>query len=1431
MNWNKFVTNNLSYEKAFETLCDQLFENWVTETYKNEIKNFRTVNGSGGDGGIESYALLKSNDFVCLQAKWFINAMGKSQIDQIARSIDTAKKVRPKIVKYIVCIPRNLSSAKSNTKNTEEDKWNKLIEDFKKKYPELEINLWDDQRLLNEIQKPKCVGIHKYWFQNTELSKENIRLSFYRAKESWLKTKYVPELNIAGVINHKILKMVGTIENKKNLLLELNDLNYNCQRLMENSRQLIEAIDKKASELTNNLKKVISSIEIVYGKNIELIEYITNEQKYEIKFNNNLYIFDFKETMALLRRETMVLLKKYEKNFDLYIHFNDVVSCIEHLHSCDFDELSKKIQEIISDNPMLFLGEPGTGKTHGLANVTENILNCKYHIPILIDAKSINENETWQDLIVKNLRLSSTWNESELWQALSTLAYKNKIDNLDNEKEISILPKVLIMIDAIDESKYYNTLKKLMLDAKLIIKKYPMLRFAFTSRPYVFYGDNTIDGFDITNLNPNGDTSVYNLYEKYIDFYNIKIINNNNIIKYSLNTPFALKLFCDLNKNETINAADRENISVNNLIKEKINKIEKEFSEKYAVSTKNQYIFKSIKLLSNVFKNANEIEWDQIIKIIIKELNVMETKAENIISFLNNYGIVGIRNIKESNLLEEDKVFVFKGIQGYFDFITAEIILNENKHPNNIDFNRYDEIDKNAIYSLAALSMQKFDYLLTKNITIKSIMDMDQINEIKFFSLRNTNLQNSKQYVEELKEFMLINSNCLFTVIKELILPLSRCQNHPLGISIFNKYLSSFSTPAKRDVIWSYYGYISSEKGDKWYRQIALDLDNPNYFLNSDDEYDGLPIFYVWTLSGLNNKIREKSRNQILSWAIMAPQKFIKLFHEFSNCNDPQIVEELYSVLMCCLFECGDKQLIENIGNWIIENVLSKNNIDNFRNVAIRYYCINILKKAITMGIYKADNIKMLLPPYEFNNININLNDEALRGTRMDGYKCIRYDLSRYVLVDHFNSFFYGNSEEYNIISAFLAKFGKISPQYNNLSFEKFIISATYQYILEMGWNEKDFSIYCKDNQRHYGFDHLILSEKYYATHGIKSDVMTVCEKYVWQARHILDGFLSDRLPVKINNKWEKIEKYETLESFYIPSQDLNLINYHNISMKRNIYCPEIEKFKFEKNCYNIKKISEEILNSQDIECDKWLMINNENMMFNVKAENVLTLYNYLNYVDENGINTIVSINSLIVENSQLQNTINLMKIYTKGNPSFLNPNRWSGNIESPLYVTPKEICWFPWIDTEEPYEIEKFSNIEILAATDNCTYNNTTYGDVRCIIPSPFIRNLLNIINSNGYTYNDENLKDVAEFYSLGPINKTHQEILVVSAEILAKLVEKNKTLIWLFEEYRSETSKAREIFRKTPVEKRICSLVYYENKKFVKEEINRIFNNKIDN
>ena len=154
MNWDIFIVHNDSYENAFETLCNQLFENWIKENYSSKIKLFRTVNGAGGDGGVESYAIMNSGDCIGLQAKWFITSMDNSQISQIERSINTAKSVRPEIIKYIVCIPRNLSPKKANTKNPEEQKWDDMVARFELKFPDLELVLWDNQSLLNQ----KIVG-------------------------------------------------------------------------------------------------------------------------------------------------------------------------------------------------------------------------------------------------------------------------------------------------------------------------------------------------------------------------------------------------------------------------------------------------------------------------------------------------------------------------------------------------------------------------------------------------------------------------------------------------------------------------------------------------------------------------------------------------------------------------------------------------------------------------------------------------------------------------------------------------------------------------------------------------------------------------------------------------------------------------------------------------------------------------------------------------------------------------------------------------------------------------------------------------------------------------------------------------------------------------------------------------------------------------
>ena len=80
MNWTTMQTYGLSQEKSFEMIGNQIFENWCKEEYCSEIVSFNVVNGSGGDGGVESYAVLKNGDIVAFQAKFFLSSIDSSKI-------------------------------------------------------------------------------------------------------------------------------------------------------------------------------------------------------------------------------------------------------------------------------------------------------------------------------------------------------------------------------------------------------------------------------------------------------------------------------------------------------------------------------------------------------------------------------------------------------------------------------------------------------------------------------------------------------------------------------------------------------------------------------------------------------------------------------------------------------------------------------------------------------------------------------------------------------------------------------------------------------------------------------------------------------------------------------------------------------------------------------------------------------------------------------------------------------------------------------------------------------------------------------------------------------------------------------------------------------------------------------------------------------
>ena len=277
MNWDRFQTYGLSPDKAFEMLCNQLFENWCKEEYQGRLYSFSIVNGAGGDGGVESFAELSDNSIIGLQAKWFRSSMASSQINQIKKSIRTALKVRPTISRYVVCVPRDLASKTAQNNKTETDRWDELVRSMENEFPGVLIELWNDTRILAETQKPVSAGIYRYWFENVELDYAKFEYSFQKAKASWLSTKYEPDLNTAGEIHRSLLSFIGDIEAKQIPISTFYRAVKHCDQFIQKANILLDFCKERTKELFDIVAEAKEKVLMLQNESELIAAWLINE--------------------------------------------------------------------------------------------------------------------------------------------------------------------------------------------------------------------------------------------------------------------------------------------------------------------------------------------------------------------------------------------------------------------------------------------------------------------------------------------------------------------------------------------------------------------------------------------------------------------------------------------------------------------------------------------------------------------------------------------------------------------------------------------------------------------------------------------------------------------------------------------------------------------------------------------------------------------------------------------------------------------------------------------------------------------------------------------------------------------------------------------------------------------------------------------------
>lgn len=1411
MNWTNFQTYGMAPDKAFEVLCNQLFENWSKEEYKSDIASIRVVNGAGGDGGVESYAVLKDGSIIGLQAKWFPTSMASSQIAQIKNSIKTAKKVRPEISRYIVCVPRDLASKTARSENSEDTRWENMITSVVADYPDLAVELWNESRIVAELQKPSASGIFKFWFENAEVSDESVQYAFEKAKSSWLTTKYVPELNTYGNIAQTLSLLLGDIVQRENQTKTFRKINELCERFHSAAEAFLVVCGDRP-EITDILTETMGKVSAVASECLKITAWYRDETPLDGDIDLSAFNVDFDSAADSINQSRDSTLH--------YFHASDVTKVLRKLGEFDFYALIKDFERSHHKKSLLFFGTPGTGKTHGISALSEKLLSDGLHIPLLIQARNIPIYSTWKNIVCDYLGLSSSWNEDEIWQALISLADRHRFQEPQLSAETKVSPKVIIFVDGLDESSTHERWVERIQETNAITASYPQIRFCFTARPTAFKG--RIDYAKVERLSNVGDAPTHILFDSYMRAYNIKT-QNNGWLKYSLTSPLALKLFCELNQDQTVSLSNRTEVSMTSLWRKKIEKIEGEYCEKNGRPEKNQYVLRAVVFLSKQFVAAERLEHSSLVDKLAAELKTATEYAESLVNYLEEYGVLSCY-CEHGIGLAPDTYFYYPGIQGYFDYASALHILSQYEHPKDIDFNDCKAIQTNTLNSLAIISIQKYGYLLTRNPTIDVVMDDWSRQELQFLTLLHSDHSAAAQFKERTLEIMSENADGLITIVNQLVLPLSRDCEHPLGVMLLDEFLNGFEKPAQRDILWSVPGYLRNSTGKRWYQSETFALEGDNYLLDPEDTHEGCPTVYAWALSTVNNSLRKLYRNRLMEWAHLVPEEFYKLFLKFSAVNDPQIKSDLFSILMCLIYDGADQALIKNASDWILENILHPDRIDGNRDISVRYYSIAIIKRAIIMGILDEQTVVEYMPPYTITGNSIALNKDALSGTRMNGYSAIDYDLSRYVLVDHiesdFNSYPQRNTKQFEkLVSAVITE----QPEYAGMTVEKFIISAAFAYILEMGWNEQEFYNFNEDESGEGivgGVDCSIRGTHHSATHGSQSSVMTVCEKYVWQARNEISGFLCDRLLFGDENV--PVTDYGLLDDFVIPVQEARIINPDNIPDDRPWHIPEPEKAVLEGIPSSAKDVITYVLEAPTLDWEKWIFFKNIDGAYRVEAEDLVALDMYSCFYGSAGVETCLFMNAILVNQDDVLGFAEAITEKSNADNRVANPTDWYGGIHSSCYITPKEVCWFSWKARYDSANIEVFPQFELKSAVDDCCYNSPEYGDVYFYLPSAPIRDIIGIVDSDGYLFFDNSRKVIAEHSIAGEKWRTYQNYVIVDRPVLFERLQRaGKRLVWIMRERRIRTGNAQEKFGEFGADRDKSYIGYFDGNKFTVREI----------
>lgn len=958
IDWNKLYDYNNYKFKSFEYFCF-----CIAKRQFDEKGNFTSIDGSGGDGGIEFYLKLNNGDYWGWQAKFFdnpprLNRSGRK--NQIMNSLISSCKNYPKLKKWFLCTNSDFTDTEIDwyeneiKSNVRRIKKYKDLPDVEKEHVDnvlenLELIHWGEGDFNHYCSLPENQGILNYFFGEFE-----INMDWFNDKFDLFKTtdiEFLKELYVENNVNDDI----NTILIQEDSLNLFNDFINELDSFSIDSEKIILKDDSKKEIMEDLLNEYMNIHNIIIEDLKNILKFFRNMDL------NKIDVSDTKNNLIKLNEITSEF-KDFENE---YIHDESEDNGYSAFYKMDNHNFWIKlaisnIQSLLSHN-LNIIGDAAVGKTFTVSNLAHDLLNNNKPC-----------------LIIKGNKFHDTPIGKQFLEILDIhdLNFNQFLDALQVFAEIKEV-KLPIIIDALNESvdnfSFSQVWKNNFESLVKQIEKYPNLVLITTCRKsYAEYMDNEIYLENSSYLHYEIE-DMDELVDKYFEYYKINVLNSTNSYKYYFKKPIYLKLFCEVHN------PYREDFMDVEIKKDDIYNV---FETYMAIC--NKHICESLNIpkrdivKKSLLKVAKQL-WDtKDRKIDINDFyTLIDEKTNETLDKSKAYKI-----ISESLLIKkeyENKEQVYFTYDLFIGYLIAVYLFD--KHKNNLmeffsenqtldwlyseDYTLLHPLSEDIKFSLAILINSENGtclHELSNNTEIikSSIMSLFSISSEKI----------DENCIEFVKSFFIENplDNFWIMVFRENIIE----DNHPLNCLFFSDILLSQSI-VNRDLSWT-------EFLKKQYRNLLKnDLESfENSLVSNDVDLNRLNLFaryIMWFLTSTSREIRDKSTRALYNYGCNHPEDFFELLEYSFKINDLYISERMfavaYGITMALQNNFENNDFVENIlpiwAKKIYGLFFDENHPIFTTHLLIVYYASNILKidSLHDNNLFSKEQTKKFLNPYK----------------------------------------------------------------------------------------------------------------------------------------------------------------------------------------------------------------------------------------------------------------------------------------------------------------------------------------------------------------------------------------------------------------------------------------------------------------------------------